>query len=173
MAYRRGDVVLVPVPFTNLREQKVRPAVVLSAPLYHATEPDLILGAITTNLAVATAFVDYILVDWRAANLKFPSAFKPIIFSVEPSRILHRVGRLSTRDLDEIGRRMCRALELTTASLQELAATAALTQYPVHQVQALAERAIEAVLFFSASKHRQAQPERLLALPLAALAPSP
>lgn len=164
MVYRRGDVVLVPVPFTDLRQRKVRPAVVLSGPIYHATEPDLILGAITTNLNAAASPVDYLLVDWRIANLKLPSAFKPVIFSIEPSLILYRIGQLSKRDLDEIGRRMVHALELTTASLQELVTTVELTQYPVSQVQALAERAIEAVLFFSASKQRQAQPGRLLAL---------
>ena len=54
MTFQRGDVILVPVPFTNLQNRKVRPAVVLSGSAYHATEPDLILGAITTNLAAAT-----------------------------------------------------------------------------------------------------------------------
>jgi mRNA interferase MazF len=61
MAYIKGDVVLVPFPFTDLRARKVRPAVILSSTVYHATEPDLILGAITTNLK--TAPVDYVLSD--------------------------------------------------------------------------------------------------------------
>jgi mRNA interferase MazF len=74
MAFQKGDVVLIPFPFTHLRTTKVRPAVVLSSSLYHATEPDLILGGITSNLSSATASVDYILVDWRAANLRYPQA---------------------------------------------------------------------------------------------------
>lgn len=114
--YRRGDVVLVPLPFTDLRGRKVRPAVVLGSSAYHATEPDLILGAITTNLAAATAPVDYVLVDWRAANLKFPSAFKPIVFTIEPSLIAYRVGRLSQRDLSAVDRRVQLALELAPVS---------------------------------------------------------
>ncbi len=114
--YRRGDVVLVSLPFTDLRGRKVRPAVVLSSFTYHTTEPDLILGAITTNLAAATAPVDYVLVDWRAANLKFPSAFKPIVFTIEPSLITYRVGRLSQRDLDAVDRRVQLALELAPVS---------------------------------------------------------
>lgn len=51
MAFQKGDVVLIPFPFTDLRTTKVRPAVVLSSSLYHATEPDLILGGITSNLS--------------------------------------------------------------------------------------------------------------------------
>jgi len=90
--FQKGDVVLVPIPFTNLQTSKVRPAVVLSSPAYHATEPDLILGAITTNLAAATAPVDYVLANWDAANLRYPSAFKPLLFTLEPALVLHRVG---------------------------------------------------------------------------------
>ncbi len=116
MTYRRGEVVLVPLPFTDLSGRKVRPAVVLSGPAYHATEPDLILGAITTNLAAATAPVDYVLVDWRAANLKFPSAFKPIFFTIEPSLVTYHVGRLSERDLGAVELRVQAALDLAPAS---------------------------------------------------------
>lgn len=72
MAFHRGDIVLLPFPFTDLSARKVRPTVVLSSASYHATEPDLILGAITTNLTAATASVDYVLVDWQSANLRFP-----------------------------------------------------------------------------------------------------
>ena len=42
MKFQRSDVVLVPFPFSDLSTTKVRPAVVVSSALYHATEPDLI-----------------------------------------------------------------------------------------------------------------------------------
>jgi mRNA-degrading endonuclease toxin of MazEF toxin-antitoxin module len=35
MAFRKGDVVLVPIPFTDFCTKKVRPAVVLSSEAYH------------------------------------------------------------------------------------------------------------------------------------------
>ncbi len=59
MALQRGDVVLVPFPFSDLSATKVRPSVVVSSSLYHTTEPDLILAAITSNIAAATGPLDY------------------------------------------------------------------------------------------------------------------
>ena len=38
MTFRRGDVVLVPFPFSDFSTTKVRPAVVVSGALYHAKE---------------------------------------------------------------------------------------------------------------------------------------
>ena len=113
MAYQKGDVVLIPFPFTNLSTTKVRPAVVLSSSLYHTTEPDLILGALTSRLAAASASVDYILVDWRAANLLYPSAFKPLVFTLEPSSVLYKIGQLSNRDLMEVEERLRLIFDLT------------------------------------------------------------
>ena len=42
MTFHRGDVVLVPFPFSDLSTTKVRPAVVVSSTLYHSTEPDIL-----------------------------------------------------------------------------------------------------------------------------------
>ena len=50
MKFQRSDVVLVPFPFSDLSTTKVRPAVVVSSALYHATEPDLLLAALTFKL---------------------------------------------------------------------------------------------------------------------------
>ena len=58
MAFQRGDVVLVPFPFSDLSTTKVRPAVVVSGSLYHTTEPDLILAAITSRVATANGPLD-------------------------------------------------------------------------------------------------------------------
>lgn len=112
MAFQRGDVVLVPFPFSDLSATKVRPAVVVSSSLYHATEPDLILAAITSKVAAATGPLDYVLDDWQAAGLRYPSAFKPVVFTLEPARVLHRVGALTPPDLAEVDQRLRLALEL-------------------------------------------------------------
>ena len=112
MAFRCGDVVLVPFPFSDLSTTKVRPAVVVSGSLYHTTELDLILAAITSKTATATGPLDYVLSEWQAANLRYPSALKPVLFTPDPGRVLHRIGALTPSDLAEVDRRLRRALEL-------------------------------------------------------------
>src|SRR5436305_1646608 len=93
MAFQRGDVLLVPFPFSDLSATKVRPAVVVSGSLYHATEPDIILAAVTSKITAATGPMDYILSDWQAAGLRQPSAFKPVLLTLDPARVLHQMAR--------------------------------------------------------------------------------
>ncbi|MFN8537560.1 MAG: type II toxin-antitoxin system PemK/MazF family toxin [Thermomicrobiales bacterium] len=112
MAFQRGDVILVPFPFSDQQTSKVRPAVVVSSADYHAEEPDLLLAAITSQLRAATGPLDYILSDWQGAGLRFPSAFKPVLATIAPARILHTVGTLAAADLAAIEARLRRALGL-------------------------------------------------------------
>jgi len=110
--FQRGDVVLVPFPFSNLRTTKVRPAVIVSSDLYHSAEPDLLLAAITSKVATATGPLDYILHDWQPAGLRYPSAFKPVLFTLDPRRVIYRIGALTESDMAEIDQRLRRALAL-------------------------------------------------------------
>jgi mRNA interferase MazF len=112
MEFQRSDVLLVPFPFSDLIATKVRPAVVISSPDYHAAEPDLILAAITSNIVAATGPMDYVLQDWQAAGLRYPSALKPVLFTLDPTRVIHRVGRLAVADQVEVDQRLRDALEL-------------------------------------------------------------
>jgi hypothetical protein len=53
-----------------------------------------------------------VLRDWRAAGLRLPSALKPVLFTLEPSRVLRHIGALTTRDLTQVSQHLARALEL-------------------------------------------------------------
>ena len=112
MEFQRSDVLLVPFPFSDLSATKVRPAVVVSSSSYHGVEPDLILAAITSNVLATTSPMDYVFQDWLAAGLRYPSALKPVLFTLDPTRVIHRVGRLTGADQIEVDRRLRRALGL-------------------------------------------------------------
>ena len=75
MLHQRGDVLLVPFPFSDLSATKVRPAVVISSRQYHTTQPDILLAAITSKVSATPDPLDYTLSDWRAVGLRYPSAF--------------------------------------------------------------------------------------------------
>lgn len=112
MPFQRGDVLLVPFPFSDLSTTKTRPALVVSGAGYHASEPDLILAAITSRVAAATGPFDYVLGDWRAAGLRFPSALKPVLFTLDPARVIVKVGALGAIDMAQVDQRLRQVLEL-------------------------------------------------------------
>gem|GEM_PF-690072 len=75
----RHDIVLLPIPFTDLSSSKVRPAIVIG----HGTYPgDLFVVPVTSKLANS----DVLLKDWSAAGLNVPSGIKGQIFWCERSR---------------------------------------------------------------------------------------
>ena len=48
-AYKRGDVVLVPFPFSDQTTTKKRPAVVISSDAYNNISSDIVIMAITSQ----------------------------------------------------------------------------------------------------------------------------
>ena len=108
MAFQRGDVVLIPFPFTDLSTAKTRPAIVVSSNTYHSVRSELLLAYVSSQLSKANPLIDYSLIHWKSAGLPKPSFVRPKIAAIEPSLIVHQVGKLSAADLFEIDRRLRR-----------------------------------------------------------------
>ena len=104
---RAGDVVLT--DFVGTTGVKRRPAVVVSAELYHAHHPDVVLSVLTSQLSGATTPTDYVLQDWPAAGLHAPSAFRAYLGTYAASAV-KVIGHLSARDWQEVQARLKRAL---------------------------------------------------------------
>jgi mRNA interferase MazF len=49
--YKQGEIVLIPVPFTDLSASKKRPVLIVSNDRYNTERPDMIVVAITSNLS--------------------------------------------------------------------------------------------------------------------------
>ena len=47
----QGDIVLIPIPFTDLSSQKRRPVIVISNDEYNRSAPDVVVVAMTSNPA--------------------------------------------------------------------------------------------------------------------------
>jgi len=91
----RNDVVLLPIPFTDLTSRKVRPAIVIGR-----TSADLFLVPISSVLSNT----DFPLQEWRAAGLNVPSGVKAQLSTVEERLAVKIVGTLGSTDrqmLDE------------------------------------------------------------------------
>jgi len=48
--YKRGEIVLIPVPFSDLSSVKRRPVLIISNMTHNSTNSDMIVVAITSNL---------------------------------------------------------------------------------------------------------------------------
>jgi len=99
MAFRRGDVVLIPFPYTDLSAAKTRPAIVVSSDIYHTCRSELLLAYVSSRISRVDPAIDYVLTDWKDAGLLKPSYVRPKVAAIEPTLIVHRVGALSNRDL--------------------------------------------------------------------------
>ena len=99
-----GDVVVLDFP--GVQGIKRRPAVILSSDLYHASRPDVIIGLITSQTSSAVGPTDYTLVDWAAAGLRLPSAFRAFLVTLPVPPETARIGTLSETDWREVQARI-------------------------------------------------------------------
>jgi mRNA interferase MazF len=97
-SFSRNDIILVRYPFSDLTAAKIRPAVVIGAP--HPSDDYLIvpLTSRTSRLQVG----EFVLADWQVGGLNLPSAVKRGIYTVHGSLVLKLVGRLSSRDSQQV-----------------------------------------------------------------------
>lgn len=85
----RNDVVLLPIPFSDLTSRKVRPAIVIGR-----NGADLFLVPISSVLPNT----DFPLLDWRAAGLNVASGVKAQLATVEERLVVQTIGTLTTHD---------------------------------------------------------------------------
>lgn len=53
MAFQRGDVVLIPFPFTDLTATKTRPTVMVSSVAYQSVRSELLLAYVSSQVIKA------------------------------------------------------------------------------------------------------------------------
>jgi mRNA interferase MazF len=104
-SYKRGDVVLIHFPFTDLSNSKQRPAVVVSSDQSNAISEDLLLAAITSQVPARFAADEYLIPAQDLARCGLP---KPSISRVAKLVTLHRnlvikqIGRLPSESLERV-----------------------------------------------------------------------
>ena len=103
MTYSRNEIVLLPIPFTDLTSRKVRPAVVIGR-----HDADLFLVPISSQLANT----DFALKEWRHAGLNVSCGIKAQIATVEARLVIKSVGTLAAVDQRHLRERLCFWLEL-------------------------------------------------------------
>jgi len=101
----RNDIVLLPIPFTDLTSHKVRPAVVIGAGTF---EGDVFVVPVTSRLLQT----DLVFHDWPQAGLNVQSGIKGQIATVDASLIRQVVGELSASDSERLDKKLREWLSL-------------------------------------------------------------
>ena len=103
MTPEQRDILLVPVPFTDLSSIKRRPVLVLSTSAYNLTSSDILVAAITSNLTASSRGIVIDSKDMEAGTLPKPSlVFADRIYTVSKSIIVKRYGRLKSDTFQQV-----------------------------------------------------------------------
>lgn len=114
MTLTKGDVVLVPFPFTNLQQTKLRPAVVLWA---DTNGQDVTLCFVSSqdidNLNLGEFVLSLSDPDFSETGLKVDSKVRVTrLLTVERKLITRRIGKLSTSQLQQLNITMIQSFQL-------------------------------------------------------------
>jgi len=101
----RNDVVLLPIPFSDLSSAKVRPAIVVGQGSYPG---DIFLVPVTSRLDHA----DFSLAEWESCGLNVPSGVKAQIATVDSGLVRKVLGSLSPTDEKNLNHQLCTWLQL-------------------------------------------------------------
>lgn len=106
----KGDVIVLPFPFTDLTASKRRPAVILS----NVTGDDYIMLQITSKSVKDDYAIPLLQADFSAGSLQQDSNIRPNkIFTLDGSLILYKIGHLNTSKMNECIEKVCSIIRNT------------------------------------------------------------
>jgi mRNA interferase MazF len=95
----KGDVVVIPFPFSDLSQSKRRPALVLASP----EGDDVILCQITSKNIKDNYAISVDDTDFESGGLKQPSNIRPNrLFTADSHIVLYRIGSIRKAKLDHV-----------------------------------------------------------------------
>jgi mRNA interferase MazF len=105
----RGDIVVVPFPFSNLKESKKRPALILSS----LDGEDVVILQITSQNKSKKYTVNITKNDFKQGGLSIDSFVRcDRIYTIDRNVILYKVGSLNDLKFNIIKNKVIDSLEL-------------------------------------------------------------
>jgi len=99
----KGDVVVLPFPYTDLSSSKKRPALVVA----NLRGENIILAQITTKLRSDEDIINLKNSDFASGSLKIDSFVMPsILFTAESSTIEYKAGKLKSDKIKEVEKKL-------------------------------------------------------------------
>ncbi len=92
----QGDIVLIPIPFTDLSSQKRRPVIVISNDAYNRKTADIVVVAMTSNPIAADYSFTITSSDLERGNLNRPGKVRvDKIYTLSQSIVVKTLGELT------------------------------------------------------------------------------
>jgi mRNA interferase MazF len=112
----QGDIVLIPVPFTDLTTQKRRPVIIVSSNEYYRRSPDVVVVAMTSRTHSDSFSFQIESSDLVTGRLNHPGTVRvDKIYTLAAAIIVKRFGKVSPVVLERIRSLMS---ELTSQAQQ-------------------------------------------------------
>ena len=112
--FNQFEVVVVPFPFTDTKEIKRRPALILSsARHFNAKIGKCIMAMITTEKIGAAKWpLDIPISDLNCAGLNSPSIIRLKLFTLERELVLKQIGKLGENDQNSVKKILLQVFDL-------------------------------------------------------------
>ncbi len=99
----QGDIVLIPIPFTDLSSQRRRPVIVISNNVYNRKAQDMVVVAMTSNLQASDYSFTITSADLTSGALNRPGKVRvDKIYTLAQSLAVKMFGRVNQATLDRI-----------------------------------------------------------------------
>lgn len=110
--HKQGDIVLIPIPFTDLTSTKKRPVLVLSKSDYNKRADDVVVAAITSNLEEREYTILVTKNDLSEGELKVDSQIRTDkIYTLSQDIIVKRFGHVKGHIIESVKREINRLLD--------------------------------------------------------------
>jgi len=104
----KGDIVVLPFPFSDLSSSKKRPALVLA----DLKGDDIILCQITSQFVKDSYAITLNNNDFTKGSLHKPSNIRPNrLFTAEKSIIIRKIGRIRSESFENVVNKICGLLK--------------------------------------------------------------
>ncbi|HET8865365.1 MAG TPA: type II toxin-antitoxin system PemK/MazF family toxin [Gracilimonas sp.] len=101
MTYNQWDIVLLPFPFTNLKTNKKRPALIISPKEYNLGL-DILVMFVTSNINAEDRVGDYELIEWKEAGLPKPSMTRMKFATIDKNLVVKKIAALREVDIIQL-----------------------------------------------------------------------
>jgi mRNA interferase MazF len=99
----QGDIVLIPIPFTDLSSHKRRPVIVISNDTYNRKTIDIVVVAMTSNPEAGDYSFTITYSDLEQGQLNHPGQVRADkIYTLSQSIVVKTFGRVNSQVLDRI-----------------------------------------------------------------------